>query len=37
MFTYEPAEQLHNLDDTKSEMANRLTTMHQELAKFAGI
>ncbi len=37
MFTFEPAEQLHSLDDAKRDMGQRLTQMHQELAKFAGI
>ncbi len=35
MFTYEPAEQIANLDDTKSECAARLKRMAEDLSKFA--
>jgi phosphomannomutase len=35
MFTYEPAEQIANLDDTKAACATRLQGMADELSKFA--
>jgi hypothetical protein len=34
-FTFEPAEQLANLDDTKAECAQRLKQMAADLAAFA--
>ena len=35
VFTYEPAEQLHNLDDTKAQMAERLDAIQKDLAQFS--
>jgi phosphoglucomutase/phosphomannomutase len=35
MFTYEPAEQLANLEDTKAELNSRLDAFASELAAFA--
>ena len=35
MFTYVPAEQLHNLDDTKAEMAARIKQLETEIKAFA--
>ncbi len=35
MFTYEPAEQIANLDDTKAECAGRLKQMADDLSQFA--
>ncbi len=37
MFTYEPAEQLHNLETTKAELAQRLTALAGDLTKFAHV
>ena len=37
LFAYEPAEQLHNLDDTKAELEKRLDAMEADLRKFAGV
>jgi phosphomannomutase len=35
MFTYEPAEMLHNLDETKSELKARLDSLAKDLTAFA--
>jgi phosphoglucomutase/phosphomannomutase len=35
MFTFEPAEQIANLDDTKAECAKRLENMQRDLSAFA--
>ena len=35
MFTYEPAEQLHNLDEAKTALAARLEAMAKDLSAFA--
>src|SRR5262249_52499998 len=35
MFTYEPAEQIANLEDTKSECASRLEAIARDLSAFA--
>jgi phosphoglucomutase/phosphomannomutase len=35
MFTYEPAELLHNLEDTKVELKSRLDALAKDLAAFA--
>ena len=35
MFTYEPAEQLRNLEDTKAELAARLDALGRDLTAFA--
>ena len=35
MFSYEPAEQIANLDDTKTEVGNRLKAMAADLSSFA--
>ena len=35
MFAYEPAEQLHNLDDTKAELKARLDDLAKDLTAFA--
>ena len=35
MFTFEPAEQLANLDTTKEELANRLSMLERDLSTFA--
>ena len=35
MFTFEPAEQIANLDDTKSECAERLKQLERDLSAFA--
>ena len=35
MFTFEPAEQIANLDDTKAEVGNRLKAMAADLSSFA--
>ncbi len=35
MFTFEPAEQLANLDTTKEELADRLSALEQDLRAFA--
>jgi len=35
MFTYEPAEQLHNLETTKEQMAERIAAMEVDLRAFA--
>jgi phosphoglucomutase/phosphomannomutase len=35
MFTFEPAEQIANLDDTKSDCAQRLQSMQTDLSAFA--
>ena len=35
MFTFEPAEQLANLDDAKSQLAERLDDLAKELAEFS--
>jgi phosphoglucomutase/phosphomannomutase len=37
MFTYEPAEQLHNLETTKAEMAERLAAVGRDLTAFSQI
>jgi hypothetical protein len=37
MFTYEPPEQLANLDDTKQMLDERLTQMEAEMRAFAGV
>ena len=37
MFTYEPAEMLHNLDETKLELKSRLDTLAKDLTAFAQI
>lgn len=37
MFTYTPAEQLHDLDQAKQELQQRLDAMEQDLRKFAGV
>ncbi len=34
-FSYEPAEQIANLDDTKTEVGNRLKAMAADLSSFA--
>jgi phosphomannomutase len=35
MFTFEPAEQIANLEDTKSDCARRLADMQRDLSAFA--
>lgn len=35
MFAYEPAEQLHNLDDTKAELTARLTAIEKDVQALA--
>ena len=35
MFTFEPAEQIANMDDTKAECAERLTKMQKDLSALA--
>ncbi len=35
MFTYEPAEQLHNLDEAKQKLRERLTALESDLRAFA--
>jgi phosphomannomutase len=35
MFTYEPAEMLHNLEETKTELKSRLDALAKDLAAFA--
>jgi phosphoglucomutase/phosphomannomutase len=35
MFTYEPAEQLHNLDDAKGSLRERMAAMEKDLRGFA--
>jgi phosphoglucomutase/phosphomannomutase len=35
MFTYEPAEQLANLEDTKAQLAARLEQLGRDLAAFS--
>ena len=35
MFTYEPAEQLANLDDTKAQHAERLAALGRDLTAFS--
>ena len=35
MFTYEPAEQIANLDDTRADCAERLKRMAADLSPFA--
>lgn len=37
MFTYTPAEQLHNLEAAKEELESRLDQMEADLRKFAGV
>ncbi|MBX3434364.1 MAG: phospho-sugar mutase [Pirellulales bacterium] len=37
MFAYEPAEQLHNLDETKQDLESRLDAMEADLRTFAGV
>jgi hypothetical protein len=35
MFSYEPAEQIANLETTKAECAQRLANMQRDLSAFA--
>jgi phosphoglucomutase/phosphomannomutase len=35
MFSYEPAEQIANLEDTKAECGERLKQMERDLSSFA--
>ena len=37
MFTYEPAEQLHNLETTKTELAERLQALGRDLTAFSKV
>ena len=37
MFAYEPAEQLHDLEETKEALEKRLDAMEADLRKFAGV
>jgi phosphoglucomutase/phosphomannomutase len=37
MFTYEPAEQLHNLETTKTEMAERLAALGRDLTAYSQV
>jgi hypothetical protein len=37
MFTYVPAEQLHNLETTKAEMGERLKHFEADLRAFAAL
>jgi phosphoglucomutase/phosphomannomutase len=37
MFTYEPAEQLHNLETTKAELAERLKSLGRDLTEFSQV
>ena len=37
MFAFEPAEQLANLDEAKSMLAERLDAIEQDLRAFAGV
>jgi phosphoglucomutase/phosphomannomutase len=37
MFTYEPPEQLANLDDAKQELEDRLLAMEADMRAFAGV
>ncbi|TWT74684.1 Phosphoglucomutase [Posidoniimonas polymericola] len=37
MFAYTPAEQLHDLDETKADLEARLDEMEADLRKFAGV
>jgi phosphoglucomutase/phosphomannomutase len=37
VFTYEPAEQLHNLEENKAQMAERLDAIQRDLAAFSKI
>ncbi len=37
MFTYEPAEQLHNLETTKAELAERLAALGRDLTAFSKV